>query len=587
MRDVSFCDLWHQLYVMTTFGKRFSKKTKSNLRDQAAAEGKAELKSQTLGSPATAAPARIACSHPELLDPAKLSYIPADALSACELHPDLQVLSFLIGSTGRIRIRSDMQMVPPPQDEHMRPGALVTARPSFSFPRMQFRHDVDLEEPCPVCGDKVSGYHYGLLTCESCKGFFKRTVQNNKRYVCAENQECRIDKAQRKRCPFCRFQKYRMRGGRNTFGPMYKRDRALKQQRKALIQAGGFRLDNSPPLVYSADPRDFTVISGLRPDSMVHSTPLPAANDDCISYHPPSLCSLLPSSSPGASQYQSISLSHWTLKSKHTSNCYNPPGSAAGTDPNSDMLHSSSPQSPRTPQLVTDFLLCDPDELQLQTKIRARLQQTWEQGNPSTFSLICLMADQTLLSIVEWARTSNFFTQLQVSDQMKLLHSYWSELLILDIISRQVLYGREGILLLVTGQEVHLSDIASHAGPALANLVQRGQKLVERLRVLKVDRQEFACIKFLILFNPDVRDLEEHRLVESMQEQAEGALLEYTLCTSSSQHHGRFTHLLLCLSELHSLSSLAEDYLYCRHISDEVPCNNLLTEMLHAKHSWA
>lgn len=25
------------------------------------------------------------------------------------------------------------------------------------------------EERCPVCGDKVSGYHYGLLTCESCK----------------------------------------------------------------------------------------------------------------------------------------------------------------------------------------------------------------------------------------------------------------------------------------------------------------------------------------------------------------------------------------------------------------------------------
>ena len=23
---------------------------------------------------------------------------------------------------------------------------------------------------CPVCGDKVSGFHYGLLTCESCKG---------------------------------------------------------------------------------------------------------------------------------------------------------------------------------------------------------------------------------------------------------------------------------------------------------------------------------------------------------------------------------------------------------------------------------
>lgn len=34
---------------------------------------------------------------------------------------------------------------------------------------MEFTADVELEEQCPVCGDKVSGYHYGLLTCESCK----------------------------------------------------------------------------------------------------------------------------------------------------------------------------------------------------------------------------------------------------------------------------------------------------------------------------------------------------------------------------------------------------------------------------------
>lgn len=63
------------------------------------------------------------------------------------------------------------------------------------------------EELCPVCGDKVSGYHYGLLTCESCKGFFKRTVQNKKVYTCVADRSCHIDKTQRKRCPFCRFQK--------------------------------------------------------------------------------------------------------------------------------------------------------------------------------------------------------------------------------------------------------------------------------------------------------------------------------------------------------------------------------------------
>ena len=64
-----------------------------------------------------------------------------------------------------------------------------------------------IEELCPVCGDKVSGYHYGLLTCESCKGFFKRTVQNKKVYTCVAERSCHIDKTQRKRCPYCRFQK--------------------------------------------------------------------------------------------------------------------------------------------------------------------------------------------------------------------------------------------------------------------------------------------------------------------------------------------------------------------------------------------
>ena len=64
-----------------------------------------------------------------------------------------------------------------------------------------------MDELCPVCGDKVSGYHYGLLTCESCKGFFKRTVQNKKVYTCVADRSCIIDKTQRKRCPYCRFQK--------------------------------------------------------------------------------------------------------------------------------------------------------------------------------------------------------------------------------------------------------------------------------------------------------------------------------------------------------------------------------------------
>ena len=86
---------------------------------------------------------------------------------------------------------------------------------------------------CMICEDKATGLHYGIITCEGCKGFFKRTVQNKRVYSCVADCQCVITKQQRNRCQYCRFQKClrkgmvlaavredRMPGGRNS-GAVY------------------------------------------------------------------------------------------------------------------------------------------------------------------------------------------------------------------------------------------------------------------------------------------------------------------------------------------------------------------------------
>eukprot|EP00096_Caligus_rogercresseyi_P014345 TRINITY_DN6841_c0_g2_i1.p1 TRINITY_DN6841_c0_g2~~TRINITY_DN6841_c0_g2_i1.p1 ORF type:complete len:207 (-),score=88.36 TRINITY_DN6841_c0_g2_i1:87-707(-) len=60
---------------------------------------------------------------------------------------------------------------------------------------------------CSICGDRASGKHYGVYSCEGCKGFFKRTVRKELTYACRENRDCVIDKRQRNRCQYCRYMK--------------------------------------------------------------------------------------------------------------------------------------------------------------------------------------------------------------------------------------------------------------------------------------------------------------------------------------------------------------------------------------------
>jgi len=491
-----------------------------------------------------------------------------------------------------------------------------------------------LEELCPVCGDKVSGYHYGLLTCESCKGFFKRTVQNKKVYNCVAERCCVIDKTQRKRCPYCRFQKCldvgmkleavrhdRMRGGRNKFGPMYKRDRARKLQvmrnRTSVVPVGigGVNLypgssnssNSSHPAAVSSNS-----LSGSNQNTM-YTTPLHTIKQEIQIPQVTSMTSS-PDSSPSpvqlphgltmsASTNNSSGLStqgqviaqqtdpstggiQWQIStSPNSGNREFSFGTAAGSSSSSGLTlngtsnGNSNGSSGKMPQVIRDFLQTLDDE-EWKTELFKLLQnQSFNQVEVDLFELLCKVLDQNLFAQVDWARNSFYFKELEVNDQMRLLENSWSEMLILDQIHQRMHNHLQDEIDLPNGQKFELLSLALLGVPSMSDAFA---ELTNKLSTLKFDSADYVCLKFILLLNPDVRTLRNRSHVQDCHDQVRRTLHEYCInCYQSVPD--KFNQLLSLLPDLREMAQRGEGYLYFKHTQGHAPHHTLLMEMLLAK----
>lgn len=61
--------------------------------------------------------------------------------------------------------------------------------------------------PCFICGGNASGYHYGVNSCEACKGFFRRCVMRKNEFKCTKFGNCEIVNRNRGNCSACRLKK--------------------------------------------------------------------------------------------------------------------------------------------------------------------------------------------------------------------------------------------------------------------------------------------------------------------------------------------------------------------------------------------
>ncbi|XP_076346821.1 uncharacterized protein LOC143245000 isoform X1 [Tachypleus tridentatus] len=277
-----------------------------------------------------------------------------------------------------------------------------------------------LSGPCPICGDRISGFHYGIFSCESCKGFFKRTVQNKKNYVCLRGANCQIIISTRKKCPACRFDKClrkgmkleairedRTRGGRSTYQCSY----ALASQASC--------------------------------DSRV---------TNCISLS--------------------------SAKEKHhiSSDLFLP-----GCSRESEGVHVSSTQgSQEVPSLIQEILSVE-HLWQYSDKDVNKTEEKANDSNSDFFSNLCNIADNRLYKIVKWCKSLPLFKEIQKDDQTALLTNSWCEMLLLSCCYRSIPTPRE--VRISTGKSMTLEQAQEVGlGPVVERMLNLTEHL-RRLHV--------------------------------------------------------------------------------------------------------
>ncbi|XP_016059497.1 PREDICTED: oxysterols receptor LXR-alpha isoform X2 [Miniopterus natalensis] len=128
-------------------------------------------------------------------------------------------------------------------------------------------------ELCSVCGDKASGFHYNVLSCEGCKGFFRRSVIKGARYICHSGGHCPMDTYMRRKCQECRLRKCRQAGMREECVLSEEQIRLKKLKRQEEEQA---QSTSVPPRASTPQ-----ILPQLSPEQLGMIEKLVAAQQQC------------------------------------------------------------------------------------------------------------------------------------------------------------------------------------------------------------------------------------------------------------------------------------------------------------------
>ncbi|XP_051856804.1 nuclear receptor subfamily 2 group C member 1 isoform X2 [Antechinus flavipes] len=376
---------------------------------------------------------------------------------------------------------------------------------------------------CVVCGDKASGRHYGAVTCEGCKGFFKRSIRKNLVYSCRGSKDCIINKHHRNRCQYCRLQRC------IAFG--MKQD-SVQCERKP-IEVSREKSSNC-----AASTEKIYIRKDLR--SPLAATPTFVTDNE-------------------------TTRSAGLLDSGMFVNIHQ-----SGIKSESAML--------MTPDKVES---CQGDLSTLASVVTslANLGKTKDisQSSPELSMIESLSNGDTSLSDIQHEmQSSNDVTSQENS--ISLVKAYWNELFTLGLAQCSQVMNVAMILAAFVNRlhnSLQQDKLSTERGKVMMEHIFKLQEFCNSMVKLCLDGYEYAYLKAIVLFSPDHPGLENMGQIEKFQEKAYMEFQDYITKTYPDDTY-RLSKLLLRLPALRLMSATITEELFFKGLIGNVRIDSVI-----------
>ncbi|XP_041446753.1 nuclear receptor subfamily 2 group C member 2 isoform X1 [Xenopus laevis] len=499
--------------------------------------------------------------------------------------------------------------------ENIVPGRIQIVTDAASVERLLGKGDVQrpqIIEYCVVCGDKASGRHYGAVSCEGCKGFFKRSVRKTLTYSCRSSQDCVINKHHRNRCQFCRLKKCLEMGMKMESVQSERKPFDIQREKASNCAASTekiyIRKDLRSPLIATptfVSDKDGARQTGILDPGVLVNIQQPLIREDgtvllssdtkqaeasqgglgTLANVVTSLANLTESLNNGDTaevhpedQYSSeITRAFDTLAKALNATDGSPvhsltDGIDASTGGN---IHIIS-RDQATPILeVEGPLLSD-------THVTFKLTMPSPMPEYLNVHYICESASRLLFLSMHWARSIPAFQALGQDCNTNLVRACWNELFTLGLAQCSQVMSLSTILAAIVNHLQNSIQEDKLSGDRIKQVMEHIWKLQEfcnSMAKLDIDGYEYAYLKAVVLFSPDHPGLSSTAQIEKFQEKAQMELQDYVQKAYPDDTY-RLARILVRLPALRLMSSNITEELFFTGLIGNVPIDSIIPYIL-------